>query len=125
MKKYLYQNHMGGLYVSDEYLDTDDTYCEQCGDYDWSLGTFSTINEFWDLIESNNGVYNYQLEYLYPLMVNTFELPDNVQYEDQQYYYMGICCNNYDEMVRRIEELIGREIKKDDDYYEDDYEYEE
>lgn len=33
-KAYIYDSHLGGLYVSDEYIPDDDLYCETCGDYD-------------------------------------------------------------------------------------------
>ena len=32
---YIYESHLGGLYISDEELSLDETYCETCGDYDW------------------------------------------------------------------------------------------
>ena len=32
---YIYECHMGGLYTSDEPLDYEDLYCEECGDSDW------------------------------------------------------------------------------------------
>ncbi len=35
MIKYLYENHLGGYYLSDEELDYDDLYCEQCHDTDF------------------------------------------------------------------------------------------
>ena len=32
---YIYESHLGGLYISDEELSLDETYCEACGDSDW------------------------------------------------------------------------------------------
>lgn len=32
---YIYESHLGGLYISDEELSLDETYCETCGDCDW------------------------------------------------------------------------------------------
>lgn len=32
---YIYESHLGGLYISDEELSLDETYCETCEDYDW------------------------------------------------------------------------------------------
>lgn len=32
---YIYESHLGGLYISDKELSLDETYCETCGDYDW------------------------------------------------------------------------------------------
>lgn len=31
---YIYSNHLGGLYVSDEDFDCDELFCETCGDCD-------------------------------------------------------------------------------------------
>lgn len=47
---YIYESHLGGLYTSDEYLDYDDLYCEQCGDSDWLIGYADTKREAWDLL---------------------------------------------------------------------------
>lgn len=49
--KYLYDNHLGGLYTSDEELDYDCLYCDTCGDSDVLIGSFSTIQDFWNLIK--------------------------------------------------------------------------
>lgn len=35
---YLYENHLGGLYTSDELLDEESLYCETCGDSDMYIG---------------------------------------------------------------------------------------
>lgn len=32
---YIYESHLGGLYISNEELSLDETYCETCGDCDW------------------------------------------------------------------------------------------
>ena len=47
---YIYESHLGGLYTSDEYLDYDDLYCEQCGDSDWLIGYADTRKEAWNLL---------------------------------------------------------------------------
>ena len=31
---YIYESHLGGLYISDRELSLDEAYCETCGDYD-------------------------------------------------------------------------------------------
>ena len=38
--KYIYDSHLGGIYVSQEDLDYEVCYCEQCRDLDQLLGTF-------------------------------------------------------------------------------------
>ena len=47
--KYIYEGHMGGLYCTD--YEVEDTYCEQCGDSDWLIGTASTLEGAWDLLK--------------------------------------------------------------------------
>ena len=42
---YIYEGHMGSLYVSDYILDYDDLYCEECGDSDWFLRSLVNVAE--------------------------------------------------------------------------------
>ena len=51
MKKYLYQSHLGGCYWSNDKIDNEDLYCEECGDYDEYLGEASNIEEAKALID--------------------------------------------------------------------------
>ena len=37
---------LGGLYTSDDYIPSDELYCEQCGDSDYEIGSFDTFEEF-------------------------------------------------------------------------------
>lgn len=107
--KYLYDSHMGGIYTSDELYDYDSIYCETCGDYDEVLGGFTTIQDFWDLIKgrcSINGSGGYSLQYIYPIIVEEFDLPDDVKYKDDYEREYGCCCNSEDEILSRIEELL-------------------
>lgn len=32
---YIYESHLGGLYISDKELSLDETHCEACRDCDW------------------------------------------------------------------------------------------
>ena len=48
---YIYEGHMGSLYTSDNVLDYEDTYCEECGDSDWLIGYADTKEEAWDLLK--------------------------------------------------------------------------
>ena len=107
--KYLYDRHLGGLYTSDEELDYDYLYCEQCGDSDTLIGSFSTIQDFWNLIKEEcdiNGSGGYSLQYVYPILVSEFDLPDNVRYENDYERDCGFCCNSEREILTRIEELV-------------------
>ena len=53
---YIYQGHLGSLYTSDEYLDYDDLYCEQCGDSDWLIGCATTRVEAWELLKDDTNI---------------------------------------------------------------------
>ena len=101
--KYLYESHLGSIYTSDSILDDGDLYCEQCGDRDWFIGSFKNIQEFWELIEDdcdiNGGCLS--LQYIYPIMVEEFDLPDDVKYERD----CGFCCNSDEEILERIHKL--------------------
>lgn len=122
---YLYENHMGGLYTSDEYMDYEELYCETCGDSDFLLGTFELVSEFWDLIEDMCSFYGsggYALQYVYPIIVGEFDLPDELRYEDDYIRLCGHCDHDDEDLISRIEVLIGRKIDIPD--LEDEYESE-
>ena len=110
---YLYEGHMGGLYTSDYYIDPDELYCEQCGDSDWLLGEYETLNEFWDLIESEcsiNGSGGWCLQYIYQIMISEFGLPDQLEYDSYDSQLRGFCNANDNDIINKIEELIGRKV---------------
>lgn len=107
---YLYQGHMGTLYTSGYYIGPEELYCKSCGDSDWLLGEYETLNEFWDLIEGKcdiNGSGGWCLQYVYPIIVSEFKLSDKIEYEDQLHC---ICNTNDKDIINRIEELIGRKV---------------
>lgn len=71
---YIYQGHLGSLYTSDEYLDYDDLYCEQCGDSDWLIGCATTIAEAWELLKDDtniNGSGGWDYDYV-QRFINTY-----------------------------------------------------
>lgn len=62
---YIYESHMGSLFVSDDILDYEQTYCETCGDSDFLLGYAETKEEAWELLKDNtdinsSGGWNYE-----------------------------------------------------------------
>lgn len=68
---YIYQSHMGGLFVSDDELDYEQTYCEECGDSDFLLGYAETREEAWNLLKDDTNIngsggwdYGYVQEFL-------------------------------------------------------------
>ena len=42
---YLYEGHMGGLFLSEESIPWDELYCETCGDSDIEIGQFESAHE--------------------------------------------------------------------------------
>ena len=100
---YLYESHMGGLYTSENELDYEYLYCEQCGDSDWLIGEFDTIEEYWNLIKddcSTNGSGGWNLQYIYSEMCSEFNLPKLPQDSD------GWCEVSDDKIVKIIEKNI-------------------
>lgn len=70
---YIYESHMGGLFVSDEILDYKQTYCETCGDSDYLLGYAETREEAWNLLKDDtniNGSGGWDYEYVQEFLKN-------------------------------------------------------
>lgn len=68
---YIYEGHLGGLFISEEELDWKDTYCEICGDSDWLLGFATTKEEAWDVLKDETNIdgsggwdYDYVQEFI-------------------------------------------------------------
>ena len=114
MKKYLYESHMGGLYTSDDMMDCDELYCEQCGDSDWFVGSFDGVKEFWDLVKEDcdiDGSVGWSLQYIYPIMVSEFDLPDEVEYADDYERDCGLCDYSDLQILEKINHWIRDECK--------------
>ena len=104
---YLYKSHLDGLYTTTDLLDFNDLYCEQCGDSDFYLGSFSTLAEFWKLATyPNENESLFDLQYIYPLAVSYFCLPYTVAYRDKNEERYGICCNSNEEIISNINKSI-------------------
>lgn len=64
---YVYESHLGGLYVEEGWWDYDDLYCEQCGDSDRCLGRFDDIRGAIAYLAEDINIYDsggYGLEYV-------------------------------------------------------------
>ena len=53
---YIYESHMGGLFVSDTYLSCEELYCETCGDLDFLIGYAATKKEAWNLLKNDTDI---------------------------------------------------------------------
>ena len=107
--KYLYESHLGGIYITDEEQDFENLYCEQCGDSDWLIGSFETIEDFWNLVKDDcdiDGCGGWSLQYIQPMIVEEFNLPDILEYQNDLEKALGVCYHSDAEIIARIEELI-------------------
>lgn len=57
---YIYESHLGGIYFSEEELDDEFLYCDQCGDDDWEIGEADTYEEAKSLIIEHYKSYGYE-----------------------------------------------------------------
>ena len=55
---YIYESHMGGVFATDEVLDFDQCYCEECGDSDYLIGQANTVDEAWTLLKDNTYTFD-------------------------------------------------------------------
>ena len=53
---YIYESHMGSLFVSDDILDYEQNYCEACGDSDYLIGYAETREEAWNLLKDDTNI---------------------------------------------------------------------
>ena len=73
---YIYENHMGGVYSSNELLDEEFLYCETGGDYDWLIGEADTREEAWELLKNDtsiNGSGGWDYDYIQEFLKKYFE----------------------------------------------------
>lgn len=48
---FVYEDHLGGLYISPIEIEFEDLYCEQCGDSDTLLDFFQTLKDAEDFVK--------------------------------------------------------------------------
>lgn len=72
---YIYQSHMSGLFTSNRELDTEECYCETCGDFDFLIGEADTWDEAWDLLKDDtniDGTGGWDYEYIQEFLNENF-----------------------------------------------------
>lgn len=52
---FIYENHLGGLFASDDQIPFEDLFCEECGDCDWEIGEANTRKEAEKLLHDEYG----------------------------------------------------------------------
>lgn len=55
---YIYESHLGGLYVDFDYRDYEALYCEQCGDSDQEIGYAENKGEAWELLKEHTDLFD-------------------------------------------------------------------
>lgn len=84
MGAYVSESHLGGLYTSDDYIPSDELYCEQCGDSDLCLGYYNTFRKFIesnaDIIDADDGWGGYSLKFVIDSISQVFD--DVLTYEE-------------------------------------------
>lgn len=53
---YIYDSHLGDLYVSTKLRSSKELFCEQCGDSDWYVGEATTKDEAWALLRPQTDI---------------------------------------------------------------------
>jgi len=61
---YIYENHMGGLYATENEMPYESRYCDFCGDSDTLLGKAETRKELFWLIARTYYAKEYKREFL-------------------------------------------------------------
>lgn len=57
---YIYESHLGGLYVVTKELSFDDLYCDSCGDCDNLVFKSNDIYEIAEFLKSETDGYTYE-----------------------------------------------------------------
>ena len=55
---YIYESHLGGLFVSEDILDFHQCYCEECGDSDTLIGEANSLEEAWALLKDQTCTFD-------------------------------------------------------------------
>ena len=72
----VYESHLGGIYFSEDVLDWDELYCDECGDSDSHLGHADTWEEVIPMLKwgwEEDDEFRYDPEYLNDLKIE-FEI---------------------------------------------------
>ena len=72
---FIYEGHMGSLFVTEEPLSYEECYCETCGHSDWMIGEADTREEAWNLLKDDtdiNGSGGWDYEYVKQFLNDNF-----------------------------------------------------
>lgn len=74
---YIYESHLGGLYVENEALDYDLLYCEECGDSDQLLFESDNIYDIAEFLKGKTSIFNtggYSYEHTLNIMKQCYSI---------------------------------------------------
>jgi len=54
---FIYESHLGGLYVTDKYIDHDYLHCDQCGDSDMLVLSTNDIDEVGEFLRKEADLF--------------------------------------------------------------------
>lgn len=112
--RYLYDGHIGSIFTTDTRLSTEQCHCETCGDFDWLLGDYETVEQFWNLIKDECDIDNsggWALQYILPMIVSEFDLPIELTYDDYQSELDGYCSLSNEQILELIEKYKDASIE--------------
>lgn len=72
----VYESHLGGIYFSEDVLDWDELYCDECGDSDTYLGYANTWKEVIPMLKwgwEEDDEFKYDDDYINDLKIE-FEI---------------------------------------------------
>lgn len=105
MNHFLYESHTGGLYFTDNQLNVEQRYCSTCGDIDVLIGAYVDLKHCWEDLKKHCSIDNsggFALEYVYPILVQEFKLPEKIPYSDWNKQLQGFCSLSEKEILERL-----------------------
>lgn len=64
---FIYEGHLGKLFVSEKQIPEENLFCKVCGDFDWEIGEANNRKEAWKLLKNDvevNGSGGYDKKYI-------------------------------------------------------------
>lgn len=85
---YIYESHLGGLYVENEALDYDLLCCEECGDSDQLLFESDNIYDIAEFLKDKTSIFNtggYTYEHTLDIMKQCYAILEGEEPNKDEY----------------------------------------
>lgn len=85
---YIYESHLGGLYVENEVLDYDLLCCEECGDSDQLLFESDNIYDIAEFLKEKTSIFNtggYTYEHTLDIMKQCYAILEGEEPNKNEY----------------------------------------